>query len=207
MVLFASAVLTCVAVVDTARSGFPRPLVALAFALMIGLGELLRVNLPGDRRSSPVGVAGGLAYVLVLQVGERPVGQDILDVVTVIALASLAGTLVHLLAGRKGHLLDPARRLLALWVAAAAFRPWQSELMSRHDSGSGPILVLAALGAITAAAVVDTGISSVLRARRDGAPFMATLRNELVSAAPLGLSMAATGTGLQLYIILFNIQF
>ncbi|GAC1328785.1 MAG: metal-dependent phosphohydrolase [Mycobacteriales bacterium] len=193
VVVLASTVLTGVAVVDTARAGVPRPLVALAFAAMIGFGELFRINLPGDRRSSPVGVAGGLAYVLVLEVGPRPVGHDVLDVVAVTALASLAGTLVHLLAGRSAHLLDLARRVLALWVAAAAFRPWQGMLIAQHGSGAGPVLVLAALGAVAAGAAVDVGISSVLRARRDGAPYAATVRNELVSAAPLGLSMAATG--------------
>ena len=33
--------------------------IALAFGALIALGELVRVNLPGDRSAAPLGAAGG----------------------------------------------------------------------------------------------------------------------------------------------------
>ncbi len=38
--------------------------IALAFGALIAVGELVRVNLPGDRSAAPLGAAGALAYAL-----------------------------------------------------------------------------------------------------------------------------------------------
>ncbi|MDQ6649361.1 MAG: HD domain-containing protein [Actinomycetota bacterium] len=192
-VLAAAALLSMAALVDVAGRGVPRPLVALGFAALIAGGELFRISLPGDRRSSPVGVAGALGYALVLQVNGSPTRHGVADVVVVVAMSGLAGSALHAAAGRSPQLLDLARKVLAIAAAAAVFRPLQETLLRQRGHGAGTVLVLAASGAVAAAAVVEVGIAGLLRARRDGAPLLATLRNELVGIAPLGMSMAATG--------------
>jgi len=193
VVLVASGALSVAALAHLAAHGTPRPLVALAFGALITLGELLRINLPGDRRSAPLAVAGGLAYALLLEANGKPTTHGILDVVVLVVLGGAAGRIVHAAAGRKLHVVDGARSVLALGAAASVFRPWQVQLLRLHGATAGTVLVLAAVGAVAAAAGIDLGISAMLTARRDGAPRLAALRNELISAAPLGLSMAATG--------------
>ncbi len=41
---------------------------AVAFGILIALGELLRLGLPGGREAAPIATAGAMAYALLLYV-------------------------------------------------------------------------------------------------------------------------------------------
>ena len=64
-----------VAVVQTLLAGVVAVKWALAFAALIALGELLRLNLPGDREAAPIGTACALAYALLIGSGRCPRGS------------------------------------------------------------------------------------------------------------------------------------
>ena len=66
------ALLVIWAVAQTAVSGVHDAHAALAFGALIAFGELLRLNLPGDREAAPVATAGALAYALLLRIGNAP---------------------------------------------------------------------------------------------------------------------------------------
>ena len=59
-------------VAQTAVSGVHDVHAALAFGALIAFGELLRLNLPGDREAAPIATAGAMAYALVLRIGNDP---------------------------------------------------------------------------------------------------------------------------------------
>ena len=112
---------------------------ALAFGALIAFGELLRLNLPGDREAAPIATAGAMAYALLLQDRERPGhGQSAAQVIAVTALAMIIGALPHLAVGRPAGCTAMSARLLAVACVAAIFRPlanaaliggrWWSEL-------------------------------------------------------------------------------
>src|SRR5450755_3648200 len=70
-------------VAQTAATGVQDPRIAVAFGALIAFGELLRLNLPGDRESAPIGFAGALAYALLIQVGASSAQHSAEQVVTV----------------------------------------------------------------------------------------------------------------------------
>ncbi|MDX6419510.1 MAG: hypothetical protein QOG28_4130, partial [Trebonia sp.] len=59
-------------VAQTAVSGVQDVHAAVAFGALIAFGELLRLNLPGDREAAPIATAGAMAYALVLRIGDDP---------------------------------------------------------------------------------------------------------------------------------------
>ena len=68
-------------VAQSAVSGVHGVHAALAFGALIAFGELLRLNLPGDREAAPIATAGGMAYALVLQIGGAPAKQTAAQVI------------------------------------------------------------------------------------------------------------------------------
>src|ERR1700733_4316676 len=73
LLVVAAGVWLVVSVAQTAVEGLQDPRIAIAFGALIAFGELLRLNLPGDRESAPIGFAGALAYALLINVGTQPV--------------------------------------------------------------------------------------------------------------------------------------
>ncbi len=74
LVVFAGLLLVW-SVAQTAVTGVHDVHAALAFGALIALGELLRLNLPGDREAAPMATAGALAYALLLRIGDIPARQ------------------------------------------------------------------------------------------------------------------------------------
>ena len=71
LLVVAAGVWLVASVAQTAATGVTDPRVAIAFGALIAFGEVLRLNLPGDRESAPIGLAGALAYALLIQVGHH----------------------------------------------------------------------------------------------------------------------------------------
>ena len=180
----------------TARDGVPQLHVAVSFAVLVLVGELLRVNLPGDRDSSPIGGAAALAYSLlvVLHDGDAAT-HGVATVVAVVFAASCASALIHEALQRDARTTDLARRILATTAVAAAFRlvllgsPLEGVVVGRQDDQ--PLLAMAVAALVGIA--VDLGLSAAVDAARKRAPFAPILRNELTAQSPLSIATAATG--------------
>jgi len=110
-------------VAQTAVSGVRDVHAALAFGALIAFGELLRLNLPGDREAAPIATAGAMAYALVPQIGVIPTRLEPAQAIAVTALAMIVGALPHLAVGRPTRITAMSARLLAVACVAATFRP------------------------------------------------------------------------------------
>ena len=101
LLVVAAGVVLVASVAQTAVAGLRDPHIALAFGVLIAFGEVLRLNLPGDRETAPIGMAGALAYALLIRVGEHQAQHTAEQVVTVTAIAMIVGALPHLAVGRR----------------------------------------------------------------------------------------------------------
>ncbi|HET6857941.1 MAG TPA: metal-dependent phosphohydrolase, partial [Streptomyces sp.] len=100
-------VLTLCALGDTLWHGISQPGVALAFGVLIAVGELARWGapkgpspLPGERDPAPLGSAGALAYALLGQNAGHTTSHGVLQIVAVVVAAALAGAVPHV---ARGH--------------------------------------------------------------------------------------------------------
>src|ERR1700744_936978 len=123
LLVAAAGVWLVASVAQTAASGLADPRDAIAFGALIALGELLRLNLPGDRETAPIGFAGALGCALLIRVGDRVVSHSAQQVVTVATIGMIIGALPHLAVGRPARLSGMAARLLCVACVAYIFRP------------------------------------------------------------------------------------
>jgi hypothetical protein len=123
LLVVAAGVWLVAAVAQTAAEGLRDPRIAIAFGALIAFGEVLRLNLPGDRETAPIGFAGALAYALLIKVGAHVVHYSAEQVVTVAAIGMIIGALPHLAVGRPARLSGMAVRLLCVACVAYIFRP------------------------------------------------------------------------------------
>ena len=185
----AAGMLAVVAVARTAVVGTTGVRDALAFGALVALGELLRLNLPGDRESAPLGTAGALAYALLIRVGNVPARHAALQVVAVAAVGMIVGALPHVAVGRPTGLAGMASRLIGVACAAFAFRP----LADSRAIGTYWWAALAAMTmAVLAAWLVDIVIAALIRADTLRARFGVALHDEMRVQAPLGAAVAAS---------------
>jgi hypothetical protein len=186
--LIASAGLLLVwAVTQTSLDGVTDVNTALAFGALIAFGELLRLNLPGDREAAPIATAGAMAYALLLGIAGTPARHGPQQVVAVTAIAMIVGALPHLAAGRPARLAAMSTRLLEVACVAAVFRTldnagligvsWKSQLLVML-----PLVIFAWL--------VEAVVSALIRTDALRTRLGVTLRDELRAQLPIG---AATG--------------
>src|SRR5271169_7166179 len=83
LLVVAAGVCLVASVAQTAADGLQDPRIAIAFGALIAFGEVLRLNLPGDRETAPIGFAGALAYALLIRVGSHVSQHTAQQVVTV----------------------------------------------------------------------------------------------------------------------------
>jgi hypothetical protein len=185
------------AAVATGIHGVVRPNVAIAFAVLIAIGELLNVRLPGDRPAAPIASAGALGYAMLFDVGGRPVAQSTTQVIAVTAAGCLVGTLGRVAAGRRPRLTAVARRVVVAAITAAAFRlaaPQRLTMVHFADFKSELRWVAFLMVAIVAlATVLDFLIAAFVRAQDRAAAFGWTLRDEISATAALSVAVGATG--------------
>jgi hypothetical protein len=188
LIIFAGLLLIA-SVAQTAVVGVHDVRAALAFGALIAFGELLRLNLPGDREAAPIATAGALAYALLLKIGDSPASDSPQQVIAVAAIGMIIGALPHLAVGRPARLSAMAARVLALACVAGVFRPlanasmlgsrWWSELPVMFS-----LVVLAWLVEAVIAALIRT---DALRAR-----FGVSLLDELRVQLPVGTAVGAS---------------
>jgi hypothetical protein len=197
LLVAAVAVAAICAAVDVGRHGVVRGDVALGFALVIAIGELLHVRLPGDRPSAPVASAAALGYAMLFDVGGRPVAQSSAQVVAVVAAGCVVGTLLRRLAGRRTRLTTVARRVVMTAAAAVTFRLTAPDRLTHvpfADYKSQLRWVALLMVAVVAlAAVIDFLIAAFVRARDRAAAFGWTVRDEISATWALAAAVGATG--------------
>ncbi|MFI0452627.1 HD-GYP domain-containing protein [Actinomadura sp. 6N118] len=201
LLLIASAGLfVIVAVTQVAAVGLVQPDVAVIFGVLIALGELFRMVMPGNREVAPIATAGAIGYALLVGVGPESAGADPdpgvvlathspLQVVAVTAVGMLIGSLPHIAVGRSPGLDAMARRLFTVAVVSLCFRPLVT-------SGIDSLPLLFTLMGVVAvfACFADVLVASVIRAEAVRTRFGIALRDEI--RAKIALCAATTATAM-----------
>ena len=175
-------------VTQTAVTGVHDVHAALAFGALIAFGELVRLNLPGDREAAPIASAGAMGYALLLRIGDNTPARFGADqVIAVTAIAMIIGALPHLAVGRPARLTAMSARLLAVACVAIAFRPLA------NDSAIGgrwwdelPVM----LALVIVAWLFEAIVSALIRTEALRTKFAVALGDEFRVQIPIG---AATG--------------
>ncbi len=188
LLVVAAGVWLVASVAQTAATGVQDPRIAIAFGALIAFGELLRLNLPGDRESAPIGFAGALAYALLIRVGGHPTQHSAAQVVTVATIGMIVGALPHLAVGRPARLSGMAARLLCIACVASIFRPLAGNAAVARDAGLDfSLMTSLAIFALLLEAV----LTAVLRVDEQRARFRVALVDELRVQLPLGAAVGA----------------
>jgi HD domain-containing protein len=201
LVIFAGLLLIA-SVAQTAVIGVRDVRAAVAFGALIAFGELLRLNLPGDRDAAPIATAGALAYALLLRVGDDPARHGPQQVIAVAAIAMIIGALPHVAVGRPARLPAMAARLLAVACAAALFRPLaNASLIGGQWWAELPVMLLLVIVAWLVEVVIAALIRTDALRARFGVALLDELRVQLapgvaVGASALLIALAAEVMGL-----------
>ncbi|MFJ1596768.1 HD-GYP domain-containing protein [Streptomyces sp. NPDC088261] len=180
--------------------GLAEPRTALAFGLLVAVGELARWGaLPGEREPAPLGAAGALAYALLGENAGQRATHGVLQTLAVVAAATLAGSVPHL-ARRRGPALDHlVRRVLTTAFAAVCFQPlYDAGYGSGSDGlverfGKGPFYAATLLLLLVLTALCDAVLAALLLRARTRHPFGPLLRDELRALLHIGSAVCATG--------------
>ncbi|WP_329209989.1 MULTISPECIES: HD-GYP domain-containing protein [unclassified Streptomyces] len=188
----AGLVLAAVALGHTLWNGVVEPGHALAFGVLITVGELARWGaLPGEREPAPLGAAGALAYALLGRSGGQETAHGVLQVITVVVAAQLLASVPHMARGSGPGPDQAARRVLAVAFAAVCFQPLHHTGRTERWFGEGPYFALFLLVLLVLTALCD----AVLAALTAGTsrPYGPQLRDELRALSGIGSAVCATG--------------
>ena len=189
LLVVAAGVWLVASVAQTAADGLQDPRIAIAFGALIAFGEVLRLNLPGDRESAPIGFAGALAYALLIRVGTHVVHYSAQQVVTVATIGMIIGALPHLAVGRPARVSGMAVRLLCVACVAYIFRPLAGNgAVDRHWGLAFSLMTSLAVLALLLEAV----LTALLRVDEQRARFRVALVDEMRVQLPLGAAVGAS---------------
>ncbi len=189
LLVVAAGVVLVASVAQTAAAGLRDVRFAVAFGVLIAFGELLRLNLPGDRESAPIGTAGALAYALLIQVDNKLIVHSAWQVVTVTAIGMIIGALPHLAVGRPARVGGMASRLLCVACVAFIFRPLAGDSTVVRHWG----LALALMTALVVLALLlEAVLTAMLRVDEQRARFRVALVDEMRLQLPLGAAVGAS---------------
>ncbi|MEC4019485.1 HD-GYP domain-containing protein [Streptomyces sp. H27-D2] len=219
----AALLLTAGALGWTLWHGLVDPGVALAFGLLIAVGEAVRWGpgpaaaaavpggagmagaalpdppgaspgaSPGDREAAPLAAAGGLAYALLGEIAGVSTHHGILQTVTVVVAASLVGMVPHVAMGRPPALDRVACRVLIVGFAATCFQPLYNTGKLHEWLGRGPYYALFLLLLLVLTALCDAVLTAALARSRTGWPYGPLLRDKLRELPGIGSAICATG--------------
>ncbi|MCO6007709.1 HD domain-containing protein [Actinoallomurus purpureus] len=177
------------AVTQVAAVGVVDSRTAVLFGVLIAVGELLRMVVPGNREVAPIASAGALGYALLLKVGAESAAHSAFQVVTVTACGTLAGALPHIAVGRVPKLDAMARRILIPSAVAFIFRPIMDSPLRDH----WPALITVMVLTVILSCVIDVTTAAIIRAEAVRARFGIAIGDEIRAKGPLCAASGATG--------------
>jgi HD domain len=191
LVRLTAALTAAACLVHTLWTGLAARPAALAFGILVTVGELARSSGAPVRETAPLGAAGALSYALLGEAGGRTEGQGAAQAVAVVSAACLLGSVPHIARGRGpvgGHL---ARRVLTVAFAALCFQPLHHRGALTGGRGPGQVVLLLVLLALTV--LCDAVLAAALARSRTGRPYPRLLCDELVTLPGIGTAVCATG--------------
>ncbi|MHB1475682.1 MAG: HD-GYP domain-containing protein [Dermatophilaceae bacterium] len=173
------------------------PIVAVFFVVIV-IGEIFRVTLPGSRHSAPMATAAALGFAMtVSSAHEASPGYEGSLVVAVTAVAMAAGLVPNVIRGRPVRLPDLANRLIGIAVAALLFREVPISdgrtVLDLHATWPAYILALVMVLISAVALTVEMFLMASVRAARSHAPLRRTIQDEFRAALALSAALSATG--------------
>ncbi len=208
LLLAAAVALGAAAVLHALADGVAQRGVALAFAVLIGLGQCAGPALPGDREPAPVATAVALAYALLGPLHGLPTTHGMLQVAGVTAAGTLFGLGAQLagqwaLAAVRHRPRAPlagldaaARRLVTVAFAALLFQPLYNSGVTDRMPGPAYGALLAGVAALTA--LGDAVLAAAQQCARTGLRYAAALDDQLHALLGIGSAQVATGLLLSL---------
>ncbi|MFI1568103.1 HD-GYP domain-containing protein [Streptomyces sp. NPDC020490] len=187
----AAALVAAGSLLSTCWTGLVERPTALAFGLLVAVGELARWTGARVREAAPLGAAAALSYALLGDNAGRPTTHGAVQVVTVVLAAALAGNVPHIARGQRAVTDHLARRVLAVAFAAVCFQPLYDRGLFDTWVGPAYALLLPTLLALTA--LCDAVLAAALAHSRTGWPFGPLLRDELRALLGIGSAVCATG--------------
>ncbi|HEX9035119.1 MAG TPA: HD domain-containing protein [Streptosporangiaceae bacterium] len=193
LLIGATTVLVLAAVGSTTASGIKDTKVAVAFALFVAFGELLRLSLPGDREAAPIAMSAAFAYAMAIRIvqPQAPALQASppLQVIAVTAVGMAIGSLPHMAAGRRAGITWMSARLVAVACVATLFA-----IFHRYGLVQKSWVMALAIMAVLAGIgwLVETVISAIIRADDLRSRYGVTLRDELGVQWRLGLAIGVS---------------
>jgi hypothetical protein len=187
----AAGVLAALSLAVTLWSGLDERGVALAFGVLVTVGELAGWTGTRAREAAPLAAAGALSYALLGADAGQPTRHGVFQVVAVVLAAALLGSVPHIACGRGPALDHLARRVLTVGFAAVCFQPLCGQGVFREWGGPAYALLLVALLSLTA--MCDAVLAAALAHSRTRWPFGPLLRDELRALLGIGTAVCATG--------------
>lgn len=183
--------LALVSLAVTLWTGLEDRRIALAFGLLIAVGELTRWSGAEERESAPLGAAGALSYALLGENAGQATHHGAFQVVAVVAAAGLLGCVPHVARGRGPTVDHLTRRVLTVGFAAVCFQPLYNRGEFLEWGGPAYALLLVALLLLTA--LCDAVLAAAMAHSRTRWPFGPLLRDELRATLGIGSAVCATG--------------
>ncbi|MEU6351646.1 metal-dependent phosphohydrolase [Streptomyces sp. NPDC047072] len=191
LVHLAAALLVLLSLVVTLWNGLEERGTALAFGVLIAVGELTRRGGPFVREAAPLGAAGALAYALLGENAGQPTHHGPAQVVTVVLAAGLVGSVPHIARGQGPGADQCARRVLTVGFAAVCFQPLYNQ--GAFAGWGGPAYALLLLALLSLTALCGAVLAAALAHSRTRWPFAPLLRDELRALPGIGSAVVATG--------------
>jgi HD domain len=193
VIVIAGCGLGVVAVLMTARVGLTEWPFAIAFGLLIAIGEMVQFKVDRSRNRAPIATSAGLAYAM-LRGSDVGLSPAVAQIIAVTWVATLAGILPRAIAGLWWDLVVSCRRVISVAVAAVVFSAVIPASLGWNGQWTQAVpLVFAMVLAVLSAGIIDALVGAGQATELDNRPFPAALRDELAVLARIGMAMALGG--------------
>ncbi|WP_328992100.1 response regulator receiver protein [Kribbella sp. NBC_01245] len=189
VIVLAGAAVGAAALLVTLRQGVTGWSFALAFGLLIAVGEMVQFRVDRSRNRAPIATSAALGYAMLRgpAVSEPP---DLAQVIAITGVATIIGILPRLVAGLWWDMVISSRRVLSVACAAGIFMLVTPDRLYWNGSWTHAVpLTGGMLLAVLSAGVLDAVIGAGQDTERYDRPFPAALRDELVVMGRIGMAM------------------